>query len=378
MKNLSFVLIAAFALASCGGPDTSSPEGKRKRLEELHKEQSRIAVEIAQMEQEAGASAKAATDSTGDKPKMVTIAPIKAGTFKHYIDVQGQVESDNVVTVAGKTMGMLEAVLVKEGDHVTKGQALARIDNAVTRSQIATLQTQLDVAENLFQRQKALWDQKIGSEVQFINAKAQRDGLQRQIATVKEQIGQGTVTAPISGTVDKVNARVGESGQNPLGLFRIVNLSNLKVTGEVSESYLRYLRKGAPVEVEFPELNKSIQGTISFVSSVVDPTTRSLKVEARLRDNAMLRPNMIAKLRLNDQNLANTLTIDQNLVQTSESGDIVYVVDDKGGKPVAEPRKVQTGLSYNGQVEIKSGLKPGDRLITTGYQDVTDGQTISF
>lgn len=380
MKNLSLALVAAgsLALASCGGSAPTTPEGKTAKLEELQKEQARIATEIAQLEQEVGEAKNGKEAATGDKPKAVTVGPVTSGPFKHYVEVQGQVESDNVVTATAKAMGTIEQVLVKEGDHVTKGQALARIDNAVLRNNIAQVQTQLDVAENLFQRQKALWDQKIGSEVQYINAKAQRDGLQRQMATLREQLNQSTVTAPLTGTVDKVNARVGENAQNPLGLFRIVNLSDLKVVGDVSESYLQYLRKGTPVEVEFPELNQSISGTVSFVAAVVDPTSRTLRVEARVRDNGKLRPNMIAKLRVNDQTLKNAVTIDQNLVQNSEKGPIVFVAAEKGGKKVVESRSVKTGLSYNGRIEILSGLKVGDQVITTGYQDVTDNQVIQY
>lgn len=379
MKNLSLALVAAtsLALASCGGSEPTTPEGKKTKLEELQKEQARIATEIAKLEQEIGEAKNGKEASADDKPKAVTVSTVTSGPFKHYVEVQGQVESDNVVTVNAKTMGTLDAVLVKEGDHVTKGQALARVDNAVLRNNIAQVQTQLDVAENLFQRQKALWDQKIGSEVQYINAKAQRDGLVRQIATLREQLNQSTVTAPLSGTVDKVNARVGENAQNPLGLFRVVNLNDLKVVGDVSETYLQYLRKGAPVEVEFPELKQTISGTVSFVASVVDPTSRTLRVEVRVHDSR-LRPNMIAKLRVNDQTLKNAVTIDQNLVQNSEKGPIVFVAVEKEGKKVVESRAVKTGLSYNGRIEILSGLKAGDQVISTGYQDVTDNQVISY
>jgi RND family efflux transporter MFP subunit len=292
--------------------------------------------------------------------------------------VQGQVTSNDIVAVNGKTPGILEAVYVTEGDVVKQGHVLARVDHAVAQSSLKELENSLAVAEDLFQRQKGLWEQKIGSEVQYINAKASRDGLQRSIATLKAQLNQTVIVAPISGTVDNVNARVGESSQHPEGLFRIVNLSQLKITGDVAEAYQPYLKNGASVEVEFPELHLVQTGKISFVSSIINPTSRTITLEAKVPNTSKLRPNMIAKLRVNDQTLPTTITIDQNLVQTSEQGDVVYVVAERNGKPVAESRKVQTGLSYNGQVQIKSGLAVGDKLITMGQQDVSDGQAVTF
>jgi multidrug efflux pump subunit AcrA (membrane-fusion protein) len=166
-----------------------------------------------------------------------------------------------------------------------------------------------------------LWEQKIGSEVQYINAKASRDGLQRSIATLKTQLNQTVIVAPISGTVDNVNARVGESSQHPAGLFRIVNLSQLKITGDIAEAYQPYLKNGSAVEVEFPELHLIQSGKISFVSSIINPTSRTITLEAKVPNTSKLRPNMIAKLRVNDQTLPTTISIDQNLVQTSEQGE---------------------------------------------------------
>jgi RND family efflux transporter MFP subunit len=377
MKNLFYSIALALFVAACGGPNTTTPEGKKQRLEELLKDQSRIAVEIAKLQSELANADKPAT-SKADKPKAVQVGAVSATTFKHFIDVQGQVTSNNVVTVNAKLPGTLEAVYVNMGDVVTKGQVLAKVDNAVVRANLQELDTRLAVAEDLYQRQKGLWDQKIGSEVQYINAKASRDGLKRTIATLNEQLNQTQIVAPISGTIDILNARVGETAQNPAGLFKIVNLSDLKITADVAEAYAPYLKIGAAVEVDFPELNETLSGKISFVSSTVNATSRTITVEARVANTSRLRPNMLAKVRVNDQTLANTISIDQNLVQTNENGDVVYVVTEKEGKPVAQSRAVKIGLSYNGRVQIVSGLQAGDRLITLGYLDVTDGQAISF
>jgi len=378
MKNsFILVLISALLVAACGGADTGTPAAKKQRLAALLKDQSRLAVEVAELEQELAAADKPVT-SNSEKPKAVTVAQVSATTFKHYIEVQGSVTTNNVVTVNAKMPGTLEAVYVSEGDIVKKGQILAKIDNAVSQSSLKELQTRLQVAEDLYARQSALWEQKIGSELQYINAKANRDGLLRSINTLNTQIRQTLITAPISGTIDATNARVGETAQNPAGLFKIVNLSELKISADVAEAYLLYLKKGASVEVDFPELNQTQNGKIFFISSTVNPTSRTITVEARVPSTNKLRPNMLAKVRVNDQTLPNTIAIDQNLVQTNESGDIVYVVAQKDGKSVAESRKIVTGLSYNGRVQIISGLRPGDALITLGYQDVTDGQAIAF
>ena len=380
MKNAKNGLVAGliFLLAACGGPNTNTPEGRKARLEELRLEQSRIATEIASLERATANDGKE-EQAASSKPKTVAVATVQPTTFKHFVEVQGQVESDNVVTVNGKAPGMIEAVLVREGDRVAKGQVLARIDAAITRSSIAEVETQLSAAEDFFNRQKALWDQKIGSEVQYIQAKTNYDAAKRRLATLREQLAMSTITAPIAGTIDAVSARVGEPSQNPMtGLFRIVNLTDLKVSGNVAEAYLSYLKRGDAIEIDFPELKKSLPGTLSFVSSVVDATSRTIRVEANVQAIEGLRPNMLAKLRINDQTVPNALAVDQNVLINSDQGTLVYVAVEKDGKTVAEARKVETGLAYNGRIQIKSGLRSGDRIITTGYQDVTEGQAIAF
>lgn len=380
MKNVNCALAAGLVilLAACGGPNTTTPEGRKARLEELRLEQSRIATEIASLERAAANDGKE-EQAASSKPKSVAVATLQPGTFKHFVEVQGQVESDNVVTVNGKAPGMIEAVLVREGDRVAKGQVLARIDAAITRSSIAEVETQLAAAEDFYNRQKALWDQKIGSEVQFIQAKTNYDAAKRRLATLREQLAMSTITAPIAGTIDAVSARVGEPSQNPMtGLFRIVNLADLKVAGNVAEAYLSYIKRGDAIEIDFPELKKTLPGTLSFVSSVVDATSRTIRVEANVQAIEGLRPNMLAKLRINDQTITNALVINQNVLINSDQGTLVYVAVEKEGKTVAEARKVETGLAYNGRIQIKSGLRPGDRIITTGYQDVTEGQVIAL
>ena len=377
MKNLLFTLAFGALLAACSGPKANTPEAKKAKLEELLKEQSRIAVEVAALQADLEKGDKPAS-AASEKPKAVSIGSVSVSTFKHYIDVQGQVTSNNVVTVNAKLPGTLEAVYVKVGDHVTAGTVLATIDNSITQSSLKELETRLAVAEDLYARQKGLWDQKIGSEVQYINAKANRDAIQRSIATIKSQLNQTQIVAPISGVIDVLNARVGEPSQNPLGLFKIVNFNDLKITADVAEAYLAYLKLGAEVQVYVAELGETLSGKVSFVSGTVNPTSRTVTIEARVPDTKNLRPNMLVKVRVNDQTLPSTISIDQNLVQANEKGDIVYVVGEEKGKQVAQSRSVKTGLSYNGRVQIVAGLKPSDKVITQGYQDVSEGQAIVF
>ena len=377
--TLAYALAGMMMLAACGKSEPTTIEGKREKLEQLKKERSRIAADIATLESEVGKAGKEEASASA-QPKTVVLAQVQAAPFRHFIEVQGQVESDNVVQANAEMPGLIKQVLVKEGDRVAKGQVLAIMDSKILESGIQELRTQLELANTLYEKQKGLWDQKIGSEVQFLNAKTQKEGLERRISTLRQTSGQSRILAPIAGTVDMVTARQGGAASPGVPLFRIVNLSDLKVVAKVSESYLAVLKPGHKAEVTLAgeDAPQALQGTISYVSSVVDQLSRTVDVEIRVpKGTSVLRPNMTTKVRINDRSFENAIVIDQNLVQTSEEGQMVFVAVTEGGKRVAQARKITPGLSYNGRIQVEKGLKAGDEIITQGYQELTDGQIIT-
>jgi RND family efflux transporter MFP subunit len=273
--------------------------------------------------------------------------------------------------------GVITSVSVKEGDRVSKGQTLAVIDDAVLRQSVEELKTGLDLANTVFEKQQNLWNQKIGSEVQYLQAKNNKEGLERKLATLNSQLAMARITSPISGVIDEVNIKPGEAAAPGLGVIRVVNLSDIKVKARVADSYIGAVKKGDEVKITLPDIKEEFSGKVSFVGQVVNPQSRTFDMEVSLKNrDEKLKPNMLAIVNINDKTVKDAIVIDANFVQQSESGDIVFVAGTEGNSQKAEMRKVKTGLTYNGQVEVLEGLKAGERLITSGYQDLVDGQVI--
>lgn len=376
MPRLLSTLILIIVIAACGGPQKEGLEAKKEELAGLKAQLTQIQQQIQTLEAEIGQLDT--TRKNANRIKIVTVAPVQAGEFKHYIEVQGAVDAKNSILVTPKTPGVVTQVLVKEGDYVNAGAPIARIDDSILRESVEELKTQLTLAETLYEKQKALWDQKIGTEIQFLQAKNNKEALEKKLATLNTQLSQSTITAPIAGTVDQVNIKVGEMAQPGFGVVRLVNLSNLKVTANISDSFVATVKKGNEVIVKFPDLQREYTARVSFVGTTVDPLTRTFTIEANLPSTKDIKPNMMAQIQVNDVTRSSAIVVDQNLIQNTEDGNIVFVAVTRGNETVAEARKVTTGISYNGKIEIVDGLKEGDMLITLGYQEVADGQVISY
>lgn len=372
MKHTTLVIVSAVALlfAACGGPG----QDKAKQLAALKEQKAQLEAQIAQLEKEVG--------PTGGTQRIRTVAltELQPQAFRHYIDLQGRVEAEENVAVTAKMPGTLTRVLVKNGDFVKKGQLLAQLDEEVMVKGLAELELQLKTAEDLFSRQKGLWDQKIGTEIQFIQAKTNKEALEQRIVTTKEQIQQSKIFAPISGTVDMVILKTGQAIAPGVPLCNIVNLSQLKISGEVPEAYAAKVRQGLPVQIYFPDLKKEVASRVMYVSKTINPTNRTFTVECALpAGGADYRANMIAVMKIIDYENPKALVVPVNLIQTAEDGEFVLAAD-KNGSDKAVVRKVTIGQgrNYNGMVEISSGLKVGDWVISTGFQEVNGGETVAF
>ncbi len=363
----SLLIASTFLAVACGTTD------KKEELTKLKAEKAELDTKIAALEKELGAGKK--EDST--RISIVMANPVQPQTFKHFIEVQGTVDADKNINVMPKLGGVVTQVMVKEGDFVQAGQTLLATDDATLRQNMAQLQTGYELAKTVYERQANLWQQKIGSEVQYLQAKNQKESLERQMATLQTQIGMARVASPISGTVNAVNVKIGEMAAPGMPVVQVVNLSQMKVTAKVADSYINAIKKGDPVTIKLPDVGDEITGRITFVGQVVNPMTRTFDIEVALpnKDNK-LKPNLLAIVSINDKTKANSIVIDQNLVQNTESGDIVYVVANENNKTVAKLKKVKLGMAYNGRVEVTDGLQTGEQLITVGNQDLVDGQPI--
>ena len=355
-------------LLSCSKPD------KKTELADLKSQQKEIETKIKTLEKELGAGKK--VEAT---PINVTVSAIEAQNFKHFVEAQGVVTSKNIVMVTPQMGGAITGLFLTEGQMIKKGQLVATIDNSVMKESLVEIKTQLDLVTTLFNKQKTLWDQQIGTEVQYLQAKANKESLEKRIGTMNTQMGMSKVYAPISGTVEKVMQKSGEMGMPGAPMAQIVNVSDLKIVAKVGDTYVGSVKKGDAITVKFPDINKEFTTRISLVNALIDPASRTFGIEANIPNlGGSLKPNQVAIININDLSKGNSLVVSQNVVQKTEGGDLVYVAVVENGKKVAKARTVKTGISYNGNVEILEGLTAGEMVITQGYQDLVDGTLISF
>jgi len=368
-KILLFAVISLFAL-SCNSD-------KKSKLEKLKKQYDEIAVQIKNLEKDI---AKGEGKSL-DKIAEVSVTDLKAEEFNHYIEVQGKIDGDENVTVSSKMPGVVTDINVKEGQGVIKGQVLAQLDDAVLRQSLSTLDSSLVFVTNLYNKQKKLWDQKIGSEVQYLTAKNNKESIENNIKTIKEQLAQMNIVSPINGTIEEIPIKVGQVvSPGVTTAFRVVNLLKVKVVADIAEAYSAKLKTGNEVTINFPDLNKEIISKISFSSKYINTVNRTFTVEVRLDNSSEeYRANMIAVLKINDYHANSAIVISVDLIQKMNGEDYVYVAEkNSSNKYTAKKNKVKTGQTYNGYTEILDGLKEGEKIITVGYQNVEDGQLLKF
>ena len=334
------------------------------------------------------------------KIKLVAVSPVTVQNFTHYIDLQGKVDADNISYISPRGMGgQVRAVYVQQGQAVRKGQLLLKLDDAVMRQQVtaarqqlAGIRTQLGFAKNLANRQKNLWDQGIGTEVQLITANTNVQALENQLSAANEgvkvsieQLNTANIYSDVSGIADMVNIRVGETfvgmtqGSNgPIAQIKIVNTSSLKVVTSVPENYISRLHRGSIAEVTIPDINRVINSTVSLISQSVDVNNRGFVAEIKVPYDAMLKPNQSAKVRIVDYAAPNVIVIPINVVQTDETGKYVYVLEKRANdRTVAKKKTINIGEVYGNSVEVKTGLAAGEMLITEGYQSIYEGQGIA-
>ncbi|MDQ3535937.1 MAG: efflux RND transporter periplasmic adaptor subunit [Bacteroidota bacterium] len=369
MKNSYYkVLVVAFVVAACG------PQDKAAELEKLKKEQNEITARINVLEQEL----KGAGDETANqRAAVVQLSTVESVPFVHYLKVQGRVDSDKNVLLSARSSGTIIKVYVSEGQQVKKGQILAQIDASILESSRTELQTSLDLANNIFERQQKLWDQKIGTEVQYLQAKNNKESLESKLASLQEQIQLTKIIAPFAGSIDKIHIREGEVAAPGAPAIRIVNPSDFKITAEIAENYISRIQKGNNAIVQIPDLKATINSKVITVSRVINPTNRTFSVEVKLPDslNQHVKANMISYLNIEDYRNEDAVVVPIKAVQQSEAeGNYVFVAENNR----ATLRPVKLGQTYQNNAEIISGLQAGEQIIISGQQGLVDEQLIAF
>jgi RND family efflux transporter MFP subunit len=370
-----YSVLATLAISACGKKSTE--DNKQAKLDALKKE-------IAKLQSEASLLEKELDQKSGkNSGKAVEITEIKKGVFQSYIMIEGSADANESTIATPKVPGTIMRVLVQPGANVTAGQVLAQLDNTTISQGRNELQQQLIYVTTLFEKQKRLWEKGVGTEVQYLSVKNQKEALEKSMKTLETQIDMYNIKAPITGTLESVDVKVGQAVAPGLPLFRVMNLSNIKIKADVAESYSKKVKAGDKIKIYFPDLQTEINANISFASKYIDPLNRTFRVETKLPHVDNLKPNMIAKLKIVDYENPNTISVNSNCIQTTESGSYVVVAKAqttaKGEAQsfVAERRTVTTGKSSDGKTEILSGLNEGDLVITTGYQELNNGQAIN-
>jgi RND family efflux transporter MFP subunit len=368
--KLLALFVIAIVVAACNG----SSKNKETQLKDLKAQQAALATQISELEK--GVDTKAPESGTR-RSKEVGVIELTARPFDHYITTQGAIEAVDNILVSAKTMGIITQVFVREGDVVSKGQTLAQIDNSLTLRGMEEVKSGLDLATTIYNRQKNLWDQKIGTEVQYLQAKNNKESLERRLATIKEQLDMALIKSPISGSVDAVDVKIGQNAAPGAPAFRVVSSDRLKFIANVSEAYVTDVKKGNKVQIAFGDLNKSVSGQVTFVGKAINQLSRTFPVEIALASNSDFRPNMSGELKLIFHSEAAAIVVPVNVVQDINGQKVVYTAETVDGKLVAKKNIVKVIGVYGNLAQV-STLKSGDKIITVGYQGLNDGELIKI
>lgn len=370
------ILATSLLLIACGGKSTDDLI-KDKDLTALKTKKTELQAEIAKID-----AALLGGNKAPEAEALVSVLTVKDTVFNHYLEIQGNVDTKENILVQPEFSGTLTSLNVKAGQRVSKGQILGRVDDAGMSQQLASIENQYALAKTTFERQKNLWDKKIGSEIQYLQAQTQMISAQKSVAQMRAQVSKTLIRAPFSGTIDEVFVERGQVvSPNPQGLMRIVNLSNMYVSTTVPETYIGKLKVGTTVDVYLTSLGKTYKGKVRQVGSFINPSNRSFGIEVSVPNpDNLLRPNQVAKLKIIDYSAKKALVVPTNVVQEDgEKNKFVFIATNiNGKKAVAKKVIVTVGKSSDNVTEILSGLSANDVVVTEGVNAISDGMKLNF
>jgi len=373
MKNiLALALLIGFASCSTNGGDDL--ESKKAELSEKK-------AELQALEQEINLLSKEIKDLEPVRKKPATpveVLEINPKDFTRFVEIQGRVEADDFVNVSSEIGGRITSLLVEEGDYVRKGQLLATTDLETVEKQIAEIETQLELANTVYERQKRLWDQNIGSEIQYLEAKTRMEGLEKSLETLESQISKKNIYAPIGGYVDREFLQEGETASPGMPIIQILNTAEIKVTADIQENFLSAIEKGDSVTVRFPALNLSIDETVTQLGRTIDLNNRTFEIQIKTSSRSgQLKPNLLAVIRFKDFQAEDIISVPLDAIHEEVNGNkFVYIVNEESGRFTAKKSYVELGESNVNEVIIASGVRNGDRLITKGSKGISQGELV--
>lgn len=369
MKKVFTYLMLSMAIVACGGEQAGD---KTAELEKLLKEQAKLNERIRTLKDEI----RKETGSVSGI-RLVELKALQPQVFTNYVDVQAKVDGNQSVALSSRSQGTVRSINVKVGDKVRAGQVLAQLDDVGTSGAYAEISTQYQFARDVYEKQKSLWEQQVGSEIQYLQARNNMMALQKRMSATSAQLDLSRIKAPVAGTVDAVNIKVGQAVMPGMPAISVVNLSSLKVTGNVGESLVGKVNAGDPVMIYFPDLKKEVPSKIAFASRMIDQRNRTFNVEAPLDSiPGPLSPNMVAVLKIADYKSDSALVVPVDLVQRSSEGSYLMVAENRNGKLLAARKKVTLGRTYGGSTEVLTGITSKDQVIVNGYRDLNEGEEL--
>lgn len=375
MNKVLIGILGLALLGACSDQPQTLKE-KKAKLQALQEKQKAHQEKINKLKT---AISKLDTTSKKQDFQLIKLDTVDKGTFKHYVKLRGKAKTDNNVTVSPKRSGRIKRIYCEEGDQVQQGEKLVQLDRETIQRNIDQIKTNLAHARNLYKRQKNLWEQKIGSEVKYLNAKNRVENLEKELNTAKSRLANTSITSPINGKVDAIFMNPGEMASPASPLLRIVNLRKMKVVANLAERYLNDIEPGDSVKVSFPKLGIQRTRPVSHVSSFIDPDTRTFEVTFGIQNKQrLIRPNVLATIRFADYINHGSVIIPTKFLQSSNGENYVYTAKKSGSRYKAYKTTVKTGRSYQGMTEVLEGLNPDQLLITDGFRSVSDREIVKI
>lgn len=373
MKRIATIITAALFLAACSNTTVSDEDSKRKELKEYKNQLSELEAKISTLESE--------LESTNEEEQLVkvSVTELDKQLFEHFIEVTGQVEADLDVNVSPETVGVIDSIMVVEGQHVSKNQVLGKLNTNALERNLEELKIQLALAETNFQRQQNLWDQNIGSEMQFLEARTNMESLEKRIDGIKAQIKMAQIISPVDGVVDIVHQKEGEIGGPQIPFAKVLNISTIKIYADVSESYLTKVKKGERVNIYFPALDREVVAPIRQIGNTIDPNNRTFRIRIDLRNpDGMIKPNLGSVIQIRDYVSEDALVIPSLYIKQDFNGSYIFAAEDSSGTQRAAKIYVEQGMTNNNRTEITGGLEAGMKIISEGHSQISDGTPIQY
>lgn len=368
LLTIASLLLLALGVASCAADGL---DAKKAELEALKGQLAEVTNQIKALEAEITAADPAFT--VAKKPLLITTVSARKGEFTHFVEVTGSVLSKKNVNISAETVGRILEIPAMEGMRVSKGQVLAKIDAETIQRSVEEMENSLSLAKTVFEKQERLWNQKIGTEIQFLEAKSRKEGLEKSMASMKTQLAKAIIRAPFNGTIETVRVKVGELVQPGVQMFQFVGESDLFIEADISESYISVLTKGDSVAITFPSINKTITTKVSATGSIINPNNRTFKVEVFLPSLPEVKPNMISVLKIQDYKNKESVIIPAHLILADTKGDYLFVVENG----IAKKKYVKRGYTSGDETEIVEGLLGTELLVDKGFREVGDNFSVN-